>query len=152
MKPKKRLKKILVLHGPNLNLLGERENEIYGSLTLAEINEEIKNFARANGIEVETFQSNHEGELVTKIQEARGKVNGLVINPAAYTHTSVAIRDALAVLAESGIPIVEVHLSNIYRREKFRHKSLTAPIATGVISGFGPVSYLLGLRAVLEKL
>jgi 3-dehydroquinate dehydratase-2 len=146
------VKKILVLHGPNLNLLGERENKIYGNLTLEEINARIKKFAQQNEIEVEIYQSNHEGDLVTKIQEARRKIDGLVINPAAYTHTSVAIRDALAVLGELGIPIIEVHLSNIYRREEFRHQSLTAAVATGVISGFGPTSYLLGMQAVLEKL
>lgn len=146
------MKKILVLHGPNLNLLGERENKIYGNLTLEEINARIKKFAQQNEIEVEIYQSNHEGDLVTKIQEARRKIDGLVINPAAYTHTSVAIRDALAVLGELGIPIIEVHLSNIYRREEFRHQSLTAAVATGVISGFGPTSYLLGMQAVLEKL
>jgi len=143
------MKKILVLHGPNLNLLGSRENDIYGELTLEEINKRIKKFAGGKGFIVEIHQSNHEGDLVTKIQEAKEKFNAIVINPAAYTHTSIAIRDALAAV---NIPIVEVHLSNIYRREEFRQKSLTAPIATGVISGFGANSYLLGLQAVLEKI
>jgi 3-dehydroquinate dehydratase-2 len=143
------VKKILVLHGPNLNLLGTRENEIYGDVTLAEINERIKKFAKEKGFMVETYQSNHEGELVTKIQEAKGNVDALVINPAAYTHTSIAIRDALAAVK---IPAVEVHLSNIYRREEFRQKSLTAPIALGVVSGFGATSYLLGLQAIWEKI
>jgi len=138
-----------VLHGPNLNLLGSRENEIYGDLTLAEVNKRIKKFAKEKGFVVELYQSNHEGELVTKIQEAKGTVDAMVINPAAYTHTSIAIRDALAA---TKIPTVEVHLSNIYRREEFRQKSLTAPIALGVISGFGANSYLLGLRAALETL
>lgn len=141
------MKKVLVLHGPNLNLLGRREKEIYGPLTLAEIDERLERFAQENGFLVETFQSNSEGGLLTKIHEAMGRYDALVINPAAYTHTSVALRDALAAL---DIPVVEVHLSNIYRREEFRQKSLTAPIAVGVISGFGVQSYLLGLRAVLE--
>jgi len=143
------VKKILVLHGPNLNLLGSRENEIYGDLTLAEINKRIKKFAKEKGFLVEVYQSNHEGELVTKIQEAKGVVDAMVINPAAYTHTSIAIRDALAA---AKIPTVEVHLSNIYRREEFRKKSLTAPIALGVISGFGATSYLLGLQALWEEI
>ena len=143
------MKKILVLHGPNLNLLGSRENEIYGDLTLAEINKRIKKFAKEKGFVVELYQSNHEGELVTKIQEAKGTVDAMVINPAAYTHTSIAIRDALAA---AKIPTVEVHLSNIYRREEFRQKSLTAPIALGVISGFGANSYLLGLQAIWENI
>ncbi|HPD61386.1 MAG TPA: type II 3-dehydroquinate dehydratase [Thermodesulfobacteriota bacterium] len=143
------MKKILVLHGPNLNLLGSRENEIYGDLTLAEINKRIKKFAQDKGFIVELYQSNHEGELVTKIQEAKGVVDAMVINPAAYTHTSIAIRDALAAVK---IPTVEVHLSNIYRREEFRQKSLTAPIVLGVISGFGAMSYLLGLQALWENI
>lgn len=141
------MKKILVLHGPNLNLLGSRENEIYGDLTLAEINKWIKKFAKEKGFAVELYQSNHEGELVTKIQEAREIVDAILINPAAYTHTSIAIRDALAAV---NIPVVEVHLSNIYRREDFRKISLSAPIAVGVISGFGAFSYILGLRAAWE--
>jgi 3-dehydroquinate dehydratase II len=143
------VKKILVLHGPNLNLLGSRENEIYGDVTLEEINKRIKKFAKEKGCVVEVYQSNHEGELVTKIQEAKGVVDAMVINPAAYTHTSIAIRDAIAA---AKIPTVEVHLSNIYRREEFRQKSLTAPIALGVISGFGANSYLLGLQAVWENI
>ena len=143
------MKKILVLHGPNLNLLGSRENEIYGDLTLEEINKRIKKFAKEKGFVVELYQSNHEGELVTKIQEAKGAVDAMVINPAAYTHTSIAIRDALAA---AKIPTVEVHLSNLYRREEFRQKSLTAPIALGVISGFGANSYLLGLQALWENI
>ena len=143
------MKKILVLHGPNLNLLGQREVEIYGSLTLDALNNQLRRFAKEKGFVVETYQSNSEGDLVTKIQEAKGTFDALVINPAAYTHTSVAIRDALAAV---DIPVVEVHLSNIYRREEFRQKSLTAEVARGVISGFGVNSYVLGLRAALEEI
>lgn len=143
------MKKILVLHGPNLNLLGQREVNIYGSLTLDEINKRLKTFAQEQGFVVETYQSNSEGDLLTKIQEAKGIFDALVINPAAYTHTSIAIRDALAAV---DIPTVEVHLSNIYKREEFRQKSLTASIAIGVISGFGANSYLLGLKAALEAI
>ena len=143
------MKKILVIHGPNLNLLGQREVEVYGHITLDELNHRLEKFAEEEGFFVETYQSNSEGDLVTKIQEARGRFDGLVINPAAYTHTSVAIRDALAAVS---LPVVEVHLTNIYRREEFRHKSLTAPLAKGIISGFGVSSYLLGLRAMLEEI
>jgi len=141
------LKKILVLHGPNLNLLGQREVDIYGNLTLDEINQQLVKFAKEHNFIVEAYQSNSEGELVTKIQEAKGNFDALVINPAAYTHTSIAIRDAISAVE---IPTVEVHLSNIYKREEFRQKSLTAPVAIGVISGFGVNSYLLGLRAAFE--
>ena len=141
------MKKILVLHGPNLNLLGQREVDIYGNLTLDEINQQLVKFAKEHNFIVEAYQSNSEGELVTKIQEAKGNFDALVINPAAYTHTSIAIRDAISAVE---IPTVEVHLSNIYKREEFRHKSLTAPVAIGVISGFGVNSYLLGLRAAFE--
>lgn len=140
-------KKILVIHGPNLNLLGEREKNIYGTLTLEEINRQISQEARVLGVQVHYFQSNVEGEIVTQIQEARKKFHGIVINPAAYTHTSVAIRDAIAAIS---IPVVEVHLSSIYQREEFRHQSLIAPVAKGQISGFGVLSYLLGLRAVVS--
>ena len=143
------MKKILVIHGPNLNLLGQREVEVYGHITLDELNHRLEKFAKEEGFFVEAYQSNSEGDLVTKIQEAKGRFDGLVINPAAYTHTSVAIRDALAAVS---LPVVEVHLSNIYRREEFRHKSLTAPLARGIISGFGVSSYLLGLRALLEEI
>jgi len=136
-----------VLHGPNLNLLGQREVGIYGNLTLDEINNRLKTFAQEQGFIVETCQSNSEGDLVSTIQEAKQTFDALVINPAAYTHTSIAIRDALAAV---GLPTVEVHLSNIYCREEFRRKSVTAPMAVGVISGFGVESYLLGLRAALE--
>jgi 3-dehydroquinate dehydratase-2 len=137
--------KILVLHGPNLNLLGQREPDIYGSLTLEEINERLQRFAAAKHIELRLVQSNHEGVLVDAIHAALGWADGLVINPAAYTHTSVAIRDAIVA---TGLPAVEVHLSNIYAREPFRHVSLIAPACKGQISGFGWRSYVLGLEAI----
>lgn len=136
--------KILVIHGPNLNLLGKREPEIYGSLTLDDINTQISALAVALGAEVSFFQSNHEGELVQKIQEAMGVFQAIVINPAAYTHTSVALRDAIA---STGIPTVEVHISNIYKREDFRKHSLIAGVVAGQITGFGSDGYLLAFRA-----
>jgi 3-dehydroquinate dehydratase-2 len=136
--------KILVIHGPNLNLLGKREPEIYGSLTLDDINTQISALAVELGVEASFFQSNHEGELVQKIQEAMGVFQAIVINPAAYTHTSVALRDAIA---STGIPTVEVHISNIYKREDFRRHSFIAGVAAGQITGFGSDSYLLAFRA-----
>ena len=142
-------KRVLVLHGPNLNQLGKREPEIYGRLTLDEINSKIQVVAKELGVEVETRQSNHEGELVTWIQESPTRFDALVINAAAYTHTSIALRDALLSVE---IPAIEVHLSNIYRREDFRRKSLIAEVVTGQISGLGFQSYLLGLRAAVEVL
>ncbi len=142
-------KRVLVLHGPNLNQLGKREPEIYGRLTLDEINRKIQVVAKELGVEVEARQSNHEGELVTWIQESPTRFDALVINAAAYTHTSIALRDALLSV---GIPTIEVHLSNIYRREDFRRKSLIAEVVTGQISGLGLQSYLLGLRAAVEVL
>ncbi|MGA1622505.1 MAG: type II 3-dehydroquinate dehydratase [Synechocystis sp.] len=141
--------KILVLHGPNLNLLGLREPEIYGSLTLAQIDQQLQQMAIALGVEITTFQSNSEGELVTEIQKALGKYQGIVINAAAYTHTSVAIRDALSAVK---IPTVEVHLSNIHQRESFRHFSYIAAVAIGQICGFGVNSYRLGLEAIVAHL
>ncbi|MGE5820099.1 MAG: type II 3-dehydroquinate dehydratase [Deltaproteobacteria bacterium] len=141
-------KNILVLHGPNLNLLGKRQPEIYGRLTLAEINSQIRALARELNLKIEIRQSNNEGELVTWIQEAPAKFSAIVLNPAAYTHTSIALRDAISAV---GIPTVEVHISNIHKREPFRHHSFIAEAAVGQITGFGVQSYLLGLRAAAEK-
>ena len=140
---------LLVLHGPNLNLLGLREPEIYGSLTLEEIDRRLRADAENLGVLLTCRQSNLEGELVTWIQEARTRYQGLIINAGAYTHTSVALRDALAA---AQLPAVEVHLSNLYRREPFRHHSYLAPVALGQISGFGAESYRLGLLAVVRHL
>ena len=138
--------KILAIHGPNLQLLGQREPEIYGRLTLEDINSRMKALASQLGVKVDFLQSNHEGEIVDALGKASGSFAAVVINPAGYTHTSVAIRDAVAA---AGVPVVEVHLSNIYAREEFRQKSVIAGAATGQISGFGPESYLLGLRAAV---
>ena len=135
---------IMVLHGPNLNLLGSREPELYGSETLEEINGRLERLAAELGVEIVVRQSNHEGELVEAIQEAGGVAEALIINPAAYTHTSVAIRDAILAV---GLPAVEVHLSNPMQREPFRHESLIADVVIGTVSGFGPMSYELALRA-----
>lgn len=140
---------VLVLHGPNLNLLGQREQSVYGATTLAEVNGALIDLAKREGAELDIRQSNSEGDLVTWIQEARSRFDAIVINPAAYTHTSVAIRDAIAAV---DLPTVEVHLSNIYKRERFRHRSLIAGVALGQVSGFGPTGYLLGLRAAVEHL
>jgi 3-dehydroquinate dehydratase-2 len=137
---------ILVLHGPNLNLLGSRETHVYGTVTLEGINRDLAVLAKAENATITTRQSNAEGELVNWVQEAGGEFDALVINPGAYTHTSIALRDAIAGV---GIPTVEVHLSNIYRREEFRQQSYIAGVAVGQISGFGPESYLLGLRAAI---
>ncbi|MBI1976797.1 MAG: type II 3-dehydroquinate dehydratase [Candidatus Omnitrophica bacterium] len=139
--------KILVLHGPNLNLLGKREPDIYGKVTIQRINRALEKLAAENKVTVDFFQSNHEGEIVDKIGRIRGEYQAVVINPAAYTHTSVAIRDAISAV---GIPAVEVHLSNIYAREDFRRQSLIAPVVKGQISGFGVQSYLLGFLAAIE--
>jgi len=140
---------ILVLHGPNLNLLGCREPEVYGSVTLADINRRLEQEGQLLEARITAFQSNHEGALVDAIHAAYGQHHGLLINPGAYTHTSVAIRDAIAGVA---IPTVEVHLSNVYKREAFRHHSYIAPVAVGQISGFGAESYRLGLQALLHHL
>lgn len=141
--------KILVIHGPNLNLLGIREPGIYGNKTLETINQGLIALGQTLGTTVETFQSNLEGELVTTIQQALGRYEGIVLNAAAYTHTSVALRDAIGAV---GLPVVEVHLSNIHQRESFRHHSYIAPVVLGQISGFGVVSYELGLRALVQHL
>lgn len=144
---KKKKLKILIIHGPNLNLLGGRETSVYGKTTLKEIDALLKKKGKELGVEVRSVQSNSEGELVEKIQSAGKKFDGVVMNPAAYTHTSVALRDAVGAVS---IPVVEVHLSNIYQREDFRHHSFIAPVARGQICGFGVNSYLLGLEAVVE--
>ena len=139
--------KIAVIQGPNLNMLGIREQHIYGPMSLDQIHEQLKNAAEQNGIEVEFFQSNLEGEIVDRIQECLGTVDGIMINPAAYSHTSIAIKDALSAV---NMPVVEVHISNIYKREEFRQKSITAGASTGVISGFGPFGYHMGLIALMQ--
>jgi 3-dehydroquinate dehydratase-2 len=138
---------ILVIHGPNLDLLGAREPEVYGKVTLNQINAKLKAQAKKNKVTLKIIQSNHEGEIVDIIGKAKGKFQAILINPAAYTHTSVAIRDAIAACRVSA---VEVHLSNIYSREDFRHTSLIAPVAKGQVSGFGSLSYLLGLEAAVS--
>lgn len=140
---------VLVIHGPNLNLLGTREQSVYGTVTLGEIDRELARYGESVGLAVETFQSNHEGAIIDAIHAARGKYAGVVINPGAYTHTSVAIRDAIAAVE---LPFVEVHLSNIHRREEFRRHSFTATVCVGQISGFGPDSYTLGLEALRRVL
>jgi len=140
---------VLILHGPNLNLLGKREPEVYGSATLADINAQLQDFATQRGAEIQTLQSNHEGVLVDAIQNAVDWADGIVFNPAAYTHTSIALRDAIVAVC---LPTVEVHLSNIDAREPFRKTSVIAPVCLGRISGFGSSSYALGLSALLDHL
>ncbi len=141
--------RILVLHGPNLNLLGTREPEVYGTTTLAEIDRQLGERAAKAGAELRAFQSNHEGALVDRIHEERGWASGLVINPGALTHTSIALRDALAGV---GLPAVEVHLSNVHAREEFRSRSLISPVVLGVVTGLGAHGYLLALDALLARL
>ena len=142
--------RVLVIHGPNLNLLGTREPEVYGSVTLSDINVSLARLAEGAGVDLESFQSNHEGALIERIHAAREQgVGAIIINPAAYTHTSVALRDALAAVA---IPFVEVHLSNVHAREPFRHHSYFSDLAVGIISGLGHQGYLLALEYLLNKL
>ncbi|MCX8043760.1 MAG: type II 3-dehydroquinate dehydratase [Desulfobacterota bacterium] len=141
--------KLLVLHGPNLNMLGKREPEQYGKVTLEEINAMLRDVARQHNVEIEIYQSNHEGALIDKIHSAIGSAHGLLLNPGALTHTSIALRDAVIA---STIPTVEVHLSNIYAREPFRRASFLSDVALGVISGFREYSYVLGLQALIYHL
>ena len=141
--------KVLVIHGPNLNMLGKREPDIYGKTTLGEINSSLEELGEKLGFVVETFQSNHEGEIVDKIQQSASEQKGLIINPAALTHTSIAIRDALLLL---NIPVIEIHLSNIYKREPFRHKSLISDIAAAQLTGFGIKGYYMALEALAEMI
>ena len=143
------MNKIIILNGPNLNLLGEREKNQYGNFTLNDIEKNCKDFAKKNDIQLSLFQSNIEGELVEKIQESRADQDGVIINAGGYTHTSVAIHDALKILK---IPIIELHISNIYNREDFRHKSLISKVAKGVICGFGANGYIVSLKAINELL
>lgn len=139
---------LLVLHGPNLNLLGTREPDVYGTVTMEGINRDLASLADRFGIGIDFYQSNHEGDIIDRLQAARGQSDGIIINPAAYTHTSVAIRDCLAAIS---IPTIEVHLSNIHAREEFRHTSLTAPVVMGQISGLGALGYTLAFHALLEE-
>ncbi len=139
--------KIVVIQGPNLNMLGVREPQVYGLMRLEQIHAQMKDFAGQSGVEIEFYQSNLEGEIVDRIQECYGDADGVIINPAAYTHTSIAIRDAISAI---GLPVIEVHISNIYRREEFRQKSMTAPACTSSIIGFGPFGYHLAMMGMLQ--
>ncbi|MBI5965012.1 MAG: type II 3-dehydroquinate dehydratase [Chloroflexi bacterium] len=139
--------KILLLHGPNLNLLGTREPEVYGSMTLNDINEKVIALGKELGAEITCLQSNHEGALIDALHDARTWANGVVLNPGGYTHTSVALRDAISAIV---IPVIEVHLSNVYAREEFRHTSLVSAVCKGKVSGFGWRSYELGLRGLID--
>jgi 3-dehydroquinate dehydratase II len=144
---RKKHHKVQVIHGPNLNMLGLREPDVYGRTRLSEIDDRLESLGRKWGLEVSTFQSNHEGAIVERIQSVAGKADGLIINPAAFTHTSIAIRDALLVLS---VPVIEVHISNVHRREAFRRRSLTADVVTGQIVGLGVNGYYLALRALAD--
>jgi 3-dehydroquinate dehydratase-2 len=137
---------ILVLHGPNLNLLGQREPEVYGQMTLSEIDQKVKSAGAELGHEVQTFQANGEGALIDALHASREWASGVIFNPGGYTHTSVALRDAVAAIE---LPVIEVHLSNVYARQEFRHRSLISPVCVGKIAGFGWRSYLLGLQALV---
>ena len=141
--------KIVVIQGPNLNMLGIREQNIYGPMTLDQIHDQMKASGEQSGVELEFFQSNLEGEIIDKIQECLGTADGIIINPAAYSHTSIAIADAISAVA---LPVVEVHISNIYKREEFRQTSITAKASLGVITGFGPFGYHMGLIALIQIL
>lgn len=141
------MKKILVIHGPNLNLLGEREPGVYGSDSFESVNNEIKEKAKECGFECEIFQSNHEGTIIDKLHSARLEFDGIVLNAGAYTHYSYAIRDAIAAIK---IPVIEVHMSNVHKREEFRHHSVISPVCEGVIAGFGKNSYMLGVQALKD--
>jgi 3-dehydroquinate dehydratase-2 len=141
------LHNILTLHGPNLNFFGKRQPEIYGTVTFDEINSQLKDLSKELKLNLEIYQSNHEGNLIDKIQEVLDSAHGILINPGAYGHTSVALRDAISAFAK---PVIEVHMSNVYRREEFRHVSYIAPVCTGAIFGLGVHSYLLGLRAIAQ--
>ncbi len=140
---------IFVIHGPNLNMLGQREPEVYGSLTLDEINQRLQDYASGQDIDLRVFQSNHEGALIDALHDAMDWADGIVFNPGAYTHTSYALRDAISAV---GLPIVEVHISNVHAREDFRHRSVLAPVCLGQVVGFGWRSYLLGLQALQSYL
>ena len=149
MRERRGIMKILILHGPNLNLLGTREPEIYGSLMIGDLNTKLIEFAKELGADLKCFQSNHEGALIDALQDAQMWANGVVFNPGGYTHTSIALRDAITAIR---IPVVEVHLSNVYAREEFRHISMISAVCKGKVVGFGWRSYTLGLRALTELL
>ena len=149
MNQKKNKLNVLVIHGPNLNMLGKREPDIYGETTLDEINSQLEALGRSLGLIVETFQSNHEGAIIDKIQDAAATQHGMIVNPAAFTHTSIAIRDALLAL---DVPIIEIHISNIYKREPFRHKSLISDVVDAQIAGLGIKGYSIALRAMAEMI
>ncbi|NPA87220.1 type II 3-dehydroquinate dehydratase [Caminibacter pacificus] len=145
--------KIKVIHGPNLNMLGVREVQLYGPMKLEDINKNMEMAAKQNGFDIEFYQSNHEGDIVDAIQEClTDGTDGLIINPAALTHYSIAVRDAIAALRSNGMPVVEVHMTNTAAREEFRHKSMISPVVIGTITGFGPFSYHLGLVAIMQVL